>query len=404
MGEGWRTYEDLKLRAAVEFYGTDPEAWIKIRPYSLPRTIKAAQYRGRKLEERRRRPAKSVSKEDELVSIRKPTGWSDLPTIPFLEICRYLRYDQIYGLLTRVCRNYAWMLETNQVALKEVRLRAYTSASKLVMIAKRVSRCDSLVIYVHHDPSRSLWNKLLGDLFAKFETDLVQLRVETGNQKSVADFIGRCKRLKRLELHYRQHNQPWDWSTLPICPTITDLVFDESAMARENLIQTFQKFPAMKRLTHSETWPPAREENDLFSGTSKDDREARILYFEGPHLVPERFLTHVTEMVLTIPVMSILEKLIMVLPQLRFLEELTIRYSPFIFNRWDVDEISPRMVTLCHTLKKCKSLQKVKIVCMKTADNYEPNNIDEETALLLLELPTSVDHIRFKNFILRAKE
>jgi hypothetical protein len=73
----------------------------------------------------------------------KPKWWNELPLLPFMKICSYLEYNQVFGKLPRVCQHFNELLTTNTVGFEKIRLDQ-PSAFLLKKLVDEVSSCKSL--------------------------------------------------------------------------------------------------------------------------------------------------------------------------------------------------------------------------------------------------------------------
>jgi hypothetical protein len=75
--------------------------------------------------------------------VLQPKGWDELPMLPFIKICRYFNYKQVFGTLSSVCQHFKLLINENKASLSS---RNYICLNQVlnVLVISRTATCKSL--------------------------------------------------------------------------------------------------------------------------------------------------------------------------------------------------------------------------------------------------------------------
>jgi hypothetical protein len=335
---------------------------------------------------------------DGTLAVPQPKWWDELPLLPFLKICNYLEYKQVFSCMPRVCKHFNNLLTGYEVELEEICL--WQPSEKLLSKLKdKVSVCKSLEI---DDFSSSSG---ISKFLSKFEHSVVELNCVTFNEeeaKVITSFVNGCTSLRSLSVQreiWGLSPTDYDWSLHTVCATLEELDFAYSYAPTQNATMIFFKFPQLKRLTLPSGGFPVNESNN--HSVIDIQNIARIEYYESDDLPPRvEFVCEVKEMVLYCRSHHVISMLIRYLPQLNALEKLHFDYNSIDYTQQHQhlpDEMEQYLVQLIQAVSaNPTSLAKLKISARNGKD------YDLGILKLLARLPRRITFVEYKGLKLRC--
>jgi hypothetical protein len=111
--------------------------WLGIASHLPKRSPKECKARWNELQ--------ALAKEENVcLVVSQPKWWDELPLVPFMEICKYLDYKQVFGRMTRVCKHFNELLILHKVEFESIELDPVTPLL-LCRLAPRISWCKELI-------------------------------------------------------------------------------------------------------------------------------------------------------------------------------------------------------------------------------------------------------------------
>jgi hypothetical protein len=183
------------------------------------------------------------------LAVQQPKWWDELPLVPFLNICRFLDWKQVFGGLPKVCKHFKQLLtEEGQVGFDEISLEN-PSVVQLKKLKDKVSFCKSLSLTLYEELDEDT-TTVLTALLDKFKSGVVkvtcQIQVES-DQQVITLFLNECESLRFLYIY--SGDEDWDWSLHPVCPTVRKLYFEHGSIEHEDITKIFFVFPALNSLS-----------------------------------------------------------------------------------------------------------------------------------------------------------
>jgi hypothetical protein len=222
--------------------------------------------------------------EPEEVRVPQPKWWDELPLVPFMHICSYLNYKQVFGRLTRVCKHFNQLLSENEVKFYKLRL-CDPSPRKIYKLMDRISGCNSLHLILGRQLVGMYMSdriEALGELLEKFKKSVVKVKVMEKEDSSfdriaITSFLNGCERLQFLDI---SSADDWDWSSHTVCPTVQMLIYrvrdrDIADEDPNTVTKIFYVFPGLKSLRFLDV-------NDGREGYAVDSKEDEFIFVSGP--------------------------------------------------------------------------------------------------------------------------
>jgi hypothetical protein len=332
-------------------------------------------------------------------------SWDELPLLPFLNVCRYMNYKDVFGTLPHVCKHFNNLLTGYEVELDEIHLDE-PSDQLLGKLKDMVSVCKSLVIgHFRSSPGISAFLAKLEKSVANFWCSVIS---DTEGVQVLTSFVNRCSRLRSLSIIDFDTDEDFDWSLFTVRHTLEELHFGYPSGQSEYMHDIFYKFPQLKRLTlrYSEMICHT-EDNDVIDLTNA----ARIEYFRSKRMYPRvEFLRGVKEIVLLCWTYDVINTLIDYLPQLNALEKLHFDYSGIDELRNDnfYEMVQPDiMERYLMRLIRAVSVGPMSLTKLKISNelSYNPSFSAADFDLNIIELlhgmPQRISYVEYKGLKVR---
>jgi hypothetical protein len=326
-----------------------------------------------------------------------PTEWEDLPLLPLLQVCQHLDFKHVFKILPLVCRNYRNLLTGKPIFLNRLELDRNTSAKILVMLRKRVLGCKFLSIKANANPCSNFYHDLTSQLLMKLKSSVEEFHCTTTEQQPITKFMNECKRLRSVSIQLLDIIREWDWELHQTHPTIKELTLGcwvtKPNICLEGIMTSM---PGLNKLVWNDDWPAVYLDLD----TRKQSAQSQLIHYEGPYVIPQRFLRSVIILRLVVLEIEILEQVISLLPTLKYLQRLVIQTNAQVMSELCSDNPNNCMQRFVRVVKSCQSLRALAI-----GRTPRPNSAGEifdlEMEGLLLELPNHVECIQYKTNLLR---
>jgi hypothetical protein len=398
--EKWEEYEDEVLKALIEHYGIESSPSIPLRIFDH-KNRKECQNRWNELVDQEKRKKLELSNPEpidtsELFSF-KPTGLDQIPLLPFLEICRYLDYQDVYGSLSKVCKHFYALTKNHQIFLEKIQLEVDSSIATVLMLRKKVWGCHKLIVRAPAWKTGPFHDQVLVKLLDKMKPTVTHFICTTRKQSHITEFINNAPRLRILDLRSYDMINEWNWNLHRKHHNIRELIFG-SWVPSSSLEEIIGKVPQIERITWNDQ--PA-EELSSKQTTRAINPHSKLQYYKGSYITPLKHLWPVRELNLSVTTAEALQQLNEIIPHLRFLETLTIHFSDRVFAH--IEELSPDNC-MNQFLESLKCNNSLRYLAIERAPRFSGRNrevYDMEVESLLSELPMSIVYIRYKQVVIR---
>ena len=405
MGKPWLLYEDELLKTAEK--KIEKGNWVKISAYIDGRSALACQTRWEQISAVK--PTKGNPEKLRKIPLGwvYPQGdWSRIPLLPFLHICSFLDYRQIFWILPLVCQHFRIYLDQNQVPVESLTLNNTTNLPLLVMLNRKISTCKALGVNMSMRMLHVFWRDCLTTLITKFQKTLVRFECITSNEGPVIELLNGCTKLRYLTLLAVNRKKPWRWNKVKVCSTLIDLTYADTCNHHGNLEGIFPKYPALVTLILRNSLPRFIRET-----TEREDLViprltiglGQIEVLQSAYLPACRHLQRLKQFVFPCKTYSSMKLMMKYLPLLKGLELLVVRVPSIMLAAIDAPAFPNCVLDFLNALKLAPAMNNLTIEKTYDHENFESPKIDATVLEILNLLPERVKKISYKKSIVRPK-
>jgi hypothetical protein len=259
----------------------------------------------------------------------QPQGLEQIPLLPFLQICHYLNPQEIFNLLPRVCRQYNWLVQGNQIPIRRLKIDHPLPTDKLIALERKISSCLMLELTWTPELIERVKTIALENLLKKICGSVVVLYSVTHWRPMISNLIAQGRNLQGLLLIIPPKGQGWNWDLQEPCLSLKVLFFQASQLTTREILVMFTKFPNLEDVS---LW--VRESARC---NERDFRDLRvpmaIRSYESEIMLSFLQLSQAQEISLFLPKENAIRKLIEMIPSLKFLKRIKMRIRDSVLDK-----------------------------------------------------------------------
>jgi hypothetical protein len=206
----WQKYEDDYMQD-IENFVKNQEGNKEIRINLPGRSEEECQLRRRE----RRSEGHEPKTEDQIPLYKndwiyfQPQGLNEIPLLPFLNICKFLPYQQVFRILPLVCRHFRQLIQGYQIPINSVDIINPTHPElTLTMLARKVVDCNQMVLARQPKVKNlKLWGFLAENLINKFQNSLRELSYESDWCRNFLEHRKMWSNISRLKIVLTTHRE-----------------------------------------------------------------------------------------------------------------------------------------------------------------------------------------------------
>jgi hypothetical protein len=267
----------------------------------------------------------------------------------------------------------------------------------LIMLGKRIAGCHFLDIKATAKPYGAFYRGLTSQLLKGLQHSVEIFHCTTTTQQPITEFINSCPKLKILNIRLYDVINDWDWDQHKIHPSIIELTLGSwVSNPSASLEKMMKKVPFLTKFIWDDDWPSLFIEDDKIRPLVP----SRIIHYEGPYVMPIRFLWPTKILRLVILEVDVMEQATRLIPNLKFLQKLIIQASELVLSKLSSDDPNNCISKFINAVKTCQPLRAIAVG--RTPRLGSAGEIfDLELEGLLHELPIYIEHIQYKGKLLR---
>jgi hypothetical protein len=185
------------------------------------------------------------------LKVPPPEWWDELPLLAFVNICKYLPHNEVFGTLPAVCQHFNNLLKNNTVGFEKIQLRN-PSETVLQKLSDKTSTCKSLELefsgysYIEDECEKSS----LSNFLEHFKDSLINVTftlvwTEDVLQNCLIASFNEAKKIQSLKIDNASLN--WDWASHTVCTTLKSLQYN-GKINNDGMSLLCNRFPHLQNL------------------------------------------------------------------------------------------------------------------------------------------------------------
>jgi hypothetical protein len=324
--------------------------------------------------------------------VRQPEGLEQMPLIPFLNICKFLKPGDIFRSLSLTCKPLNYLVEGSQFPLRKLNISSSLTVEELLMLRHKVSSCRVMDILWSSRTQDSFWHYAMGLLLDKFKHSLTAMVCTADCWVQTLEFLEITTKLRGLFLVSPIEAMSWDWDKQKPCYSLEVLLLIGRDYSSSRILLILSKLPNLLSVSFWDRGDPIYDEKDF-----RDRRVVtRLRCYESKIMLSYLQLSWVEKLGLYPVNGFMLKKFMEEFPSLSRLRQVRLMIKPQMMNGMLDATITSgdlvKITDLIRILSQSKILEEVRIELKMRQTNFPRG---EEVVKELLQLPENVQIIYF---------